>query len=201
MMRWGRAVALGFAAWLTACSGEQTGAQCPDCVTETSPPRYAPPLGQPMLVAPDGLGAQGAPCAQDAECSSKLCWRGFCDWRTPIFNGGGPGVTGQACTADADCQSVFCDRGLCAQPFRHYGIECEPHPVWDPMKRCGVYICAEGRCRSCQSDAECVYWVGAETCGVFGDNWPGKSCGSFIDAGPPGEPAKPPPMTPWPPRP
>lgn len=220
MTRYRRATGVGFAVWLVACSGKQTEATCAQGATDTSPPspfprleetgcaedvpeslRYLPPAlpGRVMLIAPDGLLAQGARCAQDAECSSKVCWQGFCDRANPVFNGGGPVVTGEACARDADCQSVFCDRGVCAQPLgrRNYGIACIPIRPEPQVMPCGPYLCAEGRCRSCQSDAECTSWMGAESCTVFED-FPGKSCGGIVAGLPPKEPATPPPFPPGP---
>lgn len=73
-----------------------------------------------------------------------------------------------ACKRDADCQSGLCDRGLCADERDFgdwkYGLRCEPtyapHPLEDTrfpgnMDPCGGYVCVDGRCRSCESDAEC----------------------------------------------
>ena len=198
MTRGGRVAVLSFAAWVAACSGDQSGAQSPEVVPDNMrPPPYAPPLGTAILVAPDGLGAQGAPCAQEAECSSGVCWRGFCGEAAPVTDGGGPGVTGEACAQDAYCLSGFCDLGMCTELFGplHYGFECTPDPPGAPPGRCGAYLCVEGRCRSCESDAQCRSLRGAPTCAFFEADRPGKQCGRIVEGLPPAKPAEPPPMT------
>jgi hypothetical protein len=78
--------------------------------------------------------------------------------------------------------------------------KCAPLPssadrtgaIEDP---CRGYICVDGRCQSCQSDAECQERKGLPTCTQFGD-WPGKQCGEVVpgDAGPD---ANPPPPAEW----
>lgn len=203
MIHYGKLLSLCFVAWLTACSSERTEAQTAEAPARDGHPSHAPPTSQPIVVAPDGLHAQGAPCGNDTECSSKVCWRGFCARSNPVFHGGGSTAIGEACARDADCQSVFCDRGRCAQPLGavNYGIECEPPPPRDRVMPCGAYICADGRCRSCQSDAECTYWMGAEKCTTFGDDIPGKQCGRNVEGIPPTPPAAPPTTTPRPPKP
>jgi hypothetical protein len=117
MMRCRRVAALSLAAWLAvgcvSCSGERSDRLSVDDIPENMRPGPA----QPILVAPDGLGAQGAPCARDAECHSGVCWRGLCGESAPVTNGGGPGITGGACARDADCRSGFCDLGKCAELF------------------------------------------------------------------------------------
>jgi hypothetical protein len=57
---------------------------------------------------------------------------------------------------------------------------------------CQGYICEEGICQSCQSDAECQERKGLPTCTQFGD-WPGKQCGEVVagDAGPDANPQPP----------
>jgi hypothetical protein len=52
-------------------------------------------------------------------------------------------------------------------------------------------------CRSLQSDAECMDWMRAGSCTVFGD-FPGKSCGMIIEGLHPKEPTLPPPFPPGP---
>jgi hypothetical protein len=203
MICYGRVAALSFGAWLTACSSGRIESQSAEYITGSSPPPYAPPMGTVILVAPDGLGAQGAPCARGAECSSGVCWRGFCGESAPVTDGGGPGITGEACAQDAYCQSGFCDLGVCTELFGplHYGFECTPDPPHAPPGRCGAYLCVNGRCRSCESDAQCRSLMGAPTCAFFEEDRPGKLCGKIAAGLSPATPAEPPPMTPVSPRP
>lgn len=62
-------------------------------------------------------------------------------------------VPKRACTKDEQCGDGFCDRGHCAAIWTctvEYGQRCEDD------QKCGVhYLCLEGRCRSCVTDAEC----------------------------------------------
>lgn len=191
----GRAAMLGFfAAWLFACGTDRPGADSPQDAIGSKREPYPPLTATPILVAPDGRGAQGAPCSVPADCSSGVCFHGSCGEAAPVFDGGGPGLTGEACARDADCRSVFCDHGICAEPFGpfHYGFECSPTAPRAPSP-CGAYLCIDGRCRSCQSDEECRHWKGAPTCGVFQDV-PGRSCGRVPpSASPAAHPAPPPP--------
>jgi hypothetical protein len=69
-----------------------------------------------------------------------------------------------SCATDGDCASGFCDRARCAAKFdpRHYGWECDESslPADNPIRAsklrvCGAYVCREGRCRSCLSNADC----------------------------------------------
>lgn len=123
----------------------------------------------------------------------------------------------EACVRDADCRSGLCDRETCGflRGSENYGMECEPLPPYQPEPPrpppppgvfsgphqgsiglfCGAYLCLEGRCRSCQSDAECQYWHGSGVCIAYG-NYPGKQCRA--DSRPPPRftddpPAEPPP--------
>jgi hypothetical protein len=151
-----------------ACSSEQS---------DVEHPRTAPEAG-PLVTAPAALRNTPAP-------------------------GGTPAGAVGSCTQDADCPSSFCDRGICAKPIdeEHYGDECEPStpyallPPPPPLPpgqvssgrrsfatECAGYLCVEGRCRSCQSDDECKYWVGAPFCVTAVDYGgpisPGKGCWS-----------------------
>ena len=76
-------------------------------------------------------------------------------------------AAGGACVRDTDCRSGFCDRDICMDVFELPGIgkECDRDPPVDaPVdgpnagrsdRGCGRYLCLDGRCRSCASDAEC----------------------------------------------
>jgi hypothetical protein len=87
---------------------------------------------------------------------------------------------GEACGHDVDCQSGFCDRGQCKDVDMYHGNRCAP-PAPDagaveklPEFLCHGYLCLEGRCRSCQSDAECQSYYGVGKCTVVPDapGWP-----------------------------
>src|SRR5262249_31272263 len=73
-------------------------------------------------------------------------------------------VPNRDCTGDAQCGDGFCDRGRCAPLWSGdpaYGKRCEASSA-DPCS--GRYLCLQGRCRSCVSDAECPKDIGNETC-------------------------------------
>ena len=71
-------------------------------------------------------------------------------------------VPNRDCTNDGECGDGFCDRGHCAAIWtcnERYGQRCingravPGHEIqWDLCNG----VCLEGRCRSCESDAECV---------------------------------------------
>lgn len=62
-------------------------------------------------------------------------------------------VTNRSCMKDDQCGDGFCDRGRCAAIWTgraYYGQRCGLN------HGCSIsYLCLEGRCRSCASDAEC----------------------------------------------
>jgi hypothetical protein len=115
-----------------------------------------------------------------------------------------------ACVQDSDCRSGLCDRGTCGDPYSkgNYGRECVPGPSPPPHKDdlepvylyvhispfgrnlCTGFLCMDGRCRSCQSDAECQWEGSAGPQCLHYNEWPGKRCGSVADA-PPRYPATP----------
>jgi hypothetical protein len=67
-------------------------------------------------------------------------------------------VNGGSCVDDGYYISRFCDRGFCAEPVKNwsYGSRCDPDTKEvGVLGDCGAYICIDGRCRSCQTDAEC----------------------------------------------
>ncbi|MFS8065723.1 MAG: hypothetical protein ACMG6S_05045 [Byssovorax sp.] len=83
---------------------------------------------------------------------------------------------------------MFCDRKLCAGigqlGNKNYGEACVPSPPQPPPKdlrvaplgeECEGYLCVDGRCRSCQSDAECQKGSSDLVCLEF-DNWNGRVC-------------------------
>ena len=111
-----------------------------------------------------------------AGCSGdQACVKGAGD-----VAGSGLAQLGEACTHDAGCQSGFCDRGHCDEPDALYGKRCAP-PAPDapsvaklPEQLCHGYLCLDGMCRSCQSDAECQSAFGTGKCTVVADapGWP-----------------------------
>ena len=69
-------------------------------------------------------------------------------------------VPDRDCTKDGECGDGFCDRGRCAAIwtcYEPYGQRCDNGQAvrsrWVQHGRC---LCLEGRCRSCESDAECA---------------------------------------------
>jgi hypothetical protein len=94
-------------------------------------------------------------------------------------------ATVKTCRAnqDADCPGGFCDRGVCQVPTGVYGRVCTPAPRTREGPRdgklhaCGAYLCIDGRCRSCQSDAECRSELGAPRC-YKAPGEPGSRCGN-----------------------
>jgi hypothetical protein len=87
------------------------------------------------------------------------------------------GQTGPVCTADGDCATGFCDLGRCAEPdvqANRYGAECDESEIDPRIQLCAAYRCRDGRCRSCESSADCG---GDARCYVVPD-WPGQSCGA-----------------------
>lgn len=86
-------------------------------------------------------------------------------------------AAGEACRRDGDCQTSFCDRDVCIalHSVSEYGNQCQP-PAPDarpvdklPERLCGGYLCQDGRCRSCRSDAECQSTFGMGTCTVVNE--------------------------------
>lgn len=58
-----------------------------------------------------------------------------------------------SCAKDEECGDGFCDRGHCAAVWTgdiSFGQRCRSNAD------CIVFLCLEGRCRSCVSTAECI---------------------------------------------
>jgi hypothetical protein len=77
---------------------------------------------------------------------------------------------GEPCIHDVDCRSGFCNRNRCGAVAGLYGDQCDP-PTLDappidklPERLCGPFLCMDGRCRSCRSDAECQSYFGMGKC-------------------------------------
>jgi len=100
---------------------------------------------------------------------------------------------GAACFQDSDCRSGLCDRGTCGDLYvkGNYGRECVPGPSPPPDKPkmgrhppplgenlCTGYLCIDGRCRSCTSDAECQWEGSAGPKCLHYQGWYGKRCGT-----------------------
>ena len=96
-------------------------------------------------------------------------------------------VPDRDCTNDGECGEGFCDRGRCAIIWTCYekiGQRCvngraAPSPVDGTTTWCAG-ICLEGRCRSCESDAECINYLGHPKafCGDRGQR--GRRCGAPV---------------------
>ncbi len=93
-----------------------------------------------------------------------------------------------SCSKDSECESdEFCDRvGTCEEVKLdvRYGTPCD-ESTYDGMDRdlntCAAYLCREGRCRSCESDGECVSEHGAPACNELSEpGWPGLRCGAVV---------------------
>lgn len=102
-----------------------------------------------------------------------------------IADAGGANRTspvGTTCDADGSCQSGFCDLGKCKEVDGQYGSVCVPAPLTTDglrdgkLNSCGAYICADARCRSCNSDKQCQKEYGAAKCRSHVTR-PGKRCG------------------------
>lgn len=64
-------------------------------------------------------------------------------------------VPKRTCTKDTECGDGFCDRGRCAALWscrQTYSRPCEATSGCGPR-----YLCLDGRCRSCISNAECKW--------------------------------------------
>jgi hypothetical protein len=77
-------------------------------------------------------------------------------------------VPDRACSKDGQCGDGLCDRGRCAPLWTEdaeYGQNCK---VSSTGHLCASgYLCLEGRCRSCVSDAECVKEMPGSACGFY----------------------------------
>jgi hypothetical protein len=87
-----------------------------------------------------------------------------------------PAQAGGACVHDADCRQGLCDRGTCWYWNRTYAGLCGlPDPKAPPEERlperlCSSgYLCLDGRCRSCRSDADCQAYFGVGKCTIIVD--------------------------------
>ena len=75
------------------------------------------------------------------------------------------------CTSDDECGDGFCDRGRCVAIWtcRHrYGQHCvngKTAPSRGGASEGCYGLCLEGRCRSCESDAECAKEYGSPDVG------------------------------------
>jgi hypothetical protein len=202
-----------------ACSGEPRKAIAPPAKIDAGAPPgeqgcICPPQAPcPFCPAPSSLCPPAAsanrtpePCKTDIDCSSGFCDKGFCG---PLRTGNLP--NGGACNADAQCQSGLCDRDVCTDigglRNGNFGATCEHVPPFEQRKpkydrrrdqQCVGYLCLDGRCRSCVSDADCMYWNGGGTC-EHTIGLPGKSCWGRRPLSPDSPYRRPPPLPPDPP--
>jgi hypothetical protein len=106
-----------------------------------------------------------------------LLWMGCGGHRTssPIYIKNVPRAPPRSvgrCVHDADCYSGFCDRGQCRGLHGNdYGGVCDQRaPTRDAIERLPEslcddgFLCLDGRCRSCRSDAECQSHLGTGKC-------------------------------------
>jgi hypothetical protein len=92
-------------------------------------------------------------------------------------------VPDRDCTSDGECGDGFCDRGHCAAIWTcrvRFGQRCVngravPSHHFE-SQRCGG-VCLDGRCQSCQSDAECQNEYGEKAFACAGWGWGGRFCG------------------------
>jgi len=104
----------------------------------------------------------------------------------------------KVCSNDSECSGgAFCDQGRCAMssPQLAFGMRCVPPPrtalgtVDAKLGTCGAYLCIDGRCRSCSSDAQCLGDSGAPLCQAIPDR-PGRRCGGPAPGVPTGGPRR-----------
>jgi len=186
-----------------ACSGEPHTPKAPLVEINTKnrvPEAHCPPCSAIACPEP-AVSAKHTPlpCKADTDCYSRFCDRGVCGaLRTGNLDNGMP------CRADDHCKSGLCDRGVCTdiggQRNQDHGEPCEPGPSfadrrgrWLEDSCGGGYICLDGRCRSCISNSECIYWEGGGTCD-YDPGFPGKRCGSHKPLDPDGPYRTPPPL-------
>ena len=170
----------------------------PEEVCVCPPEPSCPPCPPPPSTCPHPAPSGTRTCDTDSDCSPEFCKRGYC---MPVNTG--YLMNGYECKADKDCESGLCDRGVCTNrggPRNgHHGEACKPLPPFarrsgNPDDPCGGYICLDGSCRSCVSDAECTYWKGGGTCD-YHPGLPGQSCSGYPPRNSDGPP-KPPPAVP-----
>jgi hypothetical protein len=104
-------------------------------------------------------------------CSDRQCIRS-----APTVPPAVPAQARGACVHDADCRQGLCDRGTCWYWDRTYAGLCgSPDPKAHPEERLrerlcsNGYLCLDGRCRSCRSDADCQSYFGMGKCIIIVD--------------------------------
>jgi hypothetical protein len=108
-------------------------------------------------------------------------------------------VPDRACKKDRECGDGLCDRGRCAPLWTEdpkYGQSCNVSSISGLCD--SGYLCLEGRCRSCVSDAECVKEMPGSACGFYrSPESRRRRCGREVSSvGPPGPPLPQPSSTP-----
>jgi hypothetical protein len=154
---------------LAACAGLTAGASCVSGDEAPAGGRVAhPPARVSMPVASAEAPPDASPPAEGFtpldQAIADDC-RPFRPpaWSTRVWS---QQVPDRDCTTDVECGDGFCDRGHCAAIKTcqdRYGQRCINHrPIprhfadRSPKLQVCPGICLEGRCRSCQSDAECI---------------------------------------------
>src|SRR5262249_36065218 len=113
------------------------------------PPRAPVPVVSAQQ-APDG-GPSGEQFSPLDHAIANDCSSGPRPWSK--------NVPDRECTRDDECGDGFCDRGRCAaiRTCDTYGQRCiNGQPAPSRWYRWCYGICLDGRCRSCESDAECI---------------------------------------------
>jgi hypothetical protein len=131
-----------------------------------------PPRRTPMPVSSAERAQNGGPPPPGGPFSSlDQAIAGDCYWGSRAWS---QNVPDRDCTHDTECGDGFCDRGHCAAVrtcAERYGQRCVNGRTapnrWGSRERCSG-ICLDGRCRSCESNAECNNYDGTSgpVCGV-----------------------------------
>lgn len=172
--------------------GNLLGLPCPPPAPDANPIDKLPEHRCGPYICLDGWCQS---CKADAECQSyfgtgKCITKPETGWRHSICElNTTRRLYGAACEQDAQCQNLFCDRGTCAyfayRGTHNYSETCVPGPPTAPPDDlkvapsgglCEGYLCLDGRCRSCTSDAECQSGGARDLrCLPFAD-WLGNVC-------------------------
>jgi hypothetical protein len=184
---------------------------CVGCGGEPPAPRICRQIVVKLPDVPEEKRVSfGKACVQDSDCRSGLCDRGKCGDVYEKGNYGRECVPGPSPTKEqfekAEMELVVNPEWLVrhsAGPsppppsvpdlppgVRLQQVEAVPVPMrlfkWHrtPFGRnlCTGYLCLDGRCRSCQSDAECQWEGSAGPYCVHYFDWSGKRCSTLEEA-------------------
>lgn len=144
--------------WAMACSSSDEApgggriAHPVEPSPKTSAPTAAPPPSAPIPIP--SPSASPAPSANELPPDPYLSPLDKAIANDHPSRPWSKNVPKRSCTKDDECGDGFCDRGRCAAIWtggESYGQKCGRD------ERCAaVYLCLDGRCRSCVSDDECV---------------------------------------------